>query len=166
MSCAEEPESLNVISPLRLAKTTVLLRLPVIRPNSRNGIEQVVRVVLVLDAFKPWVILTIENRFPVLLLKVSFVKVSAPVRSQLGELWNQNISHQVLVRKHILPRRGEVPRRGDDGVDEVVAPPWADSIIGEAGSRERGVGCDSDELGALLVDEAVCGCEGCVVVFD
>ena len=152
--------------PLRLAKTSILLRFPVIRPHSRNGIEQVVRVVFVLDLFQPRVVHAIVVALPVTIAEIRLIEVRASIRSQLSQLRNQNISHQILVREHVLPRRSEAPWRGDDGVDEVVAPSWVDGVVRVAGSRERSVGRNSDELGALLVDEAIRGCERRVIVFN
>jgi hypothetical protein len=163
--CAERSKSPSILAPSRLAKTPVLLRLPVIRPDSRDSVEQVVRVVLVLDLQQPRVIDPVIRLLPIWVLEVCLIEVGAPIRSQLSKLRHQNIGHQILVGKHILPRPREVPRRSDDGIDEVVAPRWVDSVVRVAGSRERGVGGDSDELGTLLVDETVSVRQRCSVVF-
>ena len=72
--------------PLRLAKTSILLRFPVIRPHSRNGIEQVVRVVFVLDLFQPRVVHAIVVALPVTIAEIRLIEVRASIRSQLSQL--------------------------------------------------------------------------------
>lgn len=143
------------ISNLRLAEAAVLLGLPVVGANGGDGVEEVVGVVLVLDGLELGVVGAVEDVLPVGLPEVGLVEVSGAVRGELGERGHEYVGHLLLVGDHVFPGGGEVPGRGDDGVDEGVAPAGVDGVVGVAGGREGSVEGDTDELGALGSDGAV-----------
>lgn len=163
-------ERINCLSLIylhsRLAQAAILLHLPVIRAHSRDGVEEVVGVVLVLDSLELGVVGAVEDVLPVGLAEVGFVEVRSAVGRQLGEFGHEHVGHEVLFVEHLLPRGGEVPGRRDDRVDDGLAPDGVDGVFRVAGCGERSVEGDADELRALLVDEAVCVGQSGVVVFD
>lgn len=123
---------------LRFAKPPIFLWLPIIRPDRRDRIEQIGRIVFRLDRLKLGIIGAIEDFLKVWLSEVSLVEVGRAIGSQLRQFRHEHFCHQPLAREHVLPRSGEVPGSGDDCVDEDVTPAWIDGVVGAPGNFEGG----------------------------
>lgn len=126
------------IRSLRLGKPPVFLWLPIIRPDRRDRVEHIERIVFRLDRLKLGIVGAIEDFLEVWLSEVSFVEVGRAIGSQLRQSRHEYFCHQLLARQHVLPRSGEVPGSGDVCVDESVTPAWVDGVVGVLGNFEGG----------------------------
>ena len=145
---------------LCLAETSIRLRHPLIRPDSSQSIEQVLRIILVLDLLKLRVIVAIEHALPIRILKIALVHVSvSAARQNLLDARHDLLGEEILGVGHLLERHLEGPGDGDCRGHDGVAPACVDGIVRVSAGGEGGVEADADDLGAQFVHVAEGGDE-------
>jgi len=145
---------------LCLAETSIRLRHPLIRPDSSQSIEQVLRIILVLDLLKLRIVIAIKHALPIPILEIALVHVSvSATRQNLLDARHDLLGEEVLGVGHLLEGHLEGPGDGDGCGHYGVAPACVDGVPGVSASGEGGVEADADDLGAQFVHVAEGGDE-------
>lgn len=137
---------------------------PGITANSLEGIEERRRIPFALDSKQRGVVASEEGLLPVRLTEISLILVAAAVRSDSLERRHIFSGNLLLVRNHLGPRRGLVPRQAELHRHGCVAQGWEDCVgdvdwVGD-------VHADSDGDQAALGQGAQCVAHPVVVLLE
>lgn len=153
----------------RTAQSPITSHIPNIVPHARNRIEQIVRVVLVLDRQQPRIVGPEIVLLPRRIVEVALVDVGARPGRDALELRHNVVRHRVLRRDPLRRGRRGVPLHHDVEEGDRVPPRGDHGVrpgrVADAGVRQ--VGRDAvDEPVAVLRDVADRRREARVVALD
>ena len=113
-----------LVNARRLTQPPTGVRHPGFTSHGSGRVEQIVRVVFLLDAPKTFQVIPIERLQRVDLAEVGFIQVRARAGRQLHPRRIDHLCQQLLSRLHRCDGSAPIPRRVSNGVQQRVAPGW------------------------------------------
>ena len=98
-----------------------------------------ISIIFPLHTVQPLIIAPIKIPLLTLQLEIRFVKIGLSARRDVPKLRYQHIRHDVLPRRHLLVRDGEVPLADQDDVHQHIAP-GGENRVGESAGAAVGGG--------------------------
>jgi len=120
----------------------------------RRSIEDVLRVILILDGDEFVIVLAIEVLLPIGIAVVAFREVCGPSGRNLSKPRRQFVRDHFECILHRLQGDFVAPGRDDEKRDQCLAPARVDSVVGGVVRGGRSIQADADHRGAVLVQEA------------
>jgi len=124
------------------------------------------RVILVLDLLKRLVVGAVEALFPLRVAEVTLAEVSGSSGDEVAELGCELVGDHLHGILHRLPRDLVAPGSDDEQRDHGVAPARVDGVVGSLSGGARSVETETDDGGAMLVQEAEGVDDGLAVIQD
>lgn len=112
-----------------------------------------VRVVLVLDLLKRLVVGTVEALLPLGVAEVALAEVSGSTGDEVTEPGCELVGDHLHGVLHSIPGDLVAPRSDDEQGDHGVAPAGVDGVVRSFGGGARSVETETDDDGAVLVEE-------------
>jgi hypothetical protein len=134
------------------AHTSLVINIPVVTTNSLESIEEVIRIILLLNLQQGIVVATEESVLPVWLTEVGLILVTSTTRSNNLKLRHKLVGHAPLISDHIGPRGSLVPGSTDLHGDSRRTESGEDSVVDIAGVGD--VEADTDGNDAVFGDVA------------
>lgn len=134
------------------AHTTLLIDIPIFTTDSLESIEEVIRIILLLDCQQGDVVDAEEGLLPVWLAEVGLVLVASTTGSDSLKLRHILVRHAPLIGNHLGPRGSLVPNGANLHGDGRVTPRGEDGVVDIAGFGD--VETDTDGNNAAFGDVA------------